>query len=217
MVPDQTMLQSANPYLNPLHPLHPFKHEFNVQHHYMTPKGMVTYNNTSHGSGDGSSGVGSGLGAGDGLGLLQGGETLSYIGLPHITVNDDCDKVKRQAMLIATKLLKKQNKKLFTKIMNYLLKSKYLIGVTELKLNKILKTKISNAMHTFTRLTSNNVQFVDVQQQPELSDDDDEENSDVQEYDFSEETPEHPHGSAGEMEQMMQNEMEKNGNPHISD
>ena len=56
MIPTQAMLASANPYLNPMHPLHPFKHDFEVKHHYNTPHGMVTYTRGSGGSGNGMSG-----------------------------------------------------------------------------------------------------------------------------------------------------------------
>lgn len=205
MTPTANMLAAANPYLNPLHPLHPFKHEFNVKHHYMTPHGMVTYSHGGGSSGD--------HGMGGGVDISSGGGGLE---MPHISLGGHCETVRRQAMLIAKKLMRNQNKILFKKLMNYLLKSKFLIGMTELKLNKILRRRIYNVMHSYSVLNTNNVEFVDVAHEPELSDEDDEEISGVQNYDFSEASNEHVPGSSGELEQMMTNEMEEEGNPHIS-
>ena len=45
----QMMMMAANPYLNPMHPMHPFQHEFNVQHNYVTPAGVMNLNEGGYG------------------------------------------------------------------------------------------------------------------------------------------------------------------------
>ena len=66
--------------------------------------------------------------------------------MPEVQVLTHCEKIKRQAIIVANQIIKKQNKKLFKEIMNYLLKAKFLIGMTELKLTKTLKKKIFGLM-----------------------------------------------------------------------
>ena len=236
IMPNKLMLDAANPYLNPMHPLHPFKHEFNVQHHFMTPHGMITHTNSSgngkssggggdndfgHGGDDdfghgGYNGLGDYSGIANNMGNIQ---QLDHImGMPGVTNEDKCDTVHRRAMKIASKLLKKQNKMIFEKLMGYLLKSKFLVGMTEIKLNRIMRKKIFNVMRSYSKLSRSNLEFVTVPNEPELSDDDEsEEESGVQNFDFSEySNPEHPHGSAGEMGNMVSNEMNELANPHLN-
>ena len=45
--------------------------------------------------------------------------------------------------------------------MNYLLKAKFLIGMTELKLTKTLKKKIFGLMKGNSQINEDNVQFID--------------------------------------------------------
>lgn len=45
--------------------------------------------------------------------------------------------------------------------MNYLLKAKFLIGMTELKLTKTLKKKIFGLMKGSSQINEDNVQFID--------------------------------------------------------
>ena len=130
----QMMMMSANPYLNPMHPLHPFQHEFNVQHNYMTPAGTMTLN--------------------------EGGEQHDdSFNMPHLQVKSHCGNVKRQALEIANTMLKKQNHIVMKRLMNYLLKSKYLIGMTEIKLTRKLRRNIFNIMGSFASVTDDNVHF----------------------------------------------------------
>lgn len=202
----------ANPYLNPMHPLHPFKHEFNVQHHYQTPHGMVTYTNGASGNG-GSSG---GMGGGD----ITSSDMASWdhmMGIPDGPFPDHCKTVQTKAMKIANELLKDYNRKIFRKIMSYLLKSKFLIGMSEIKLNHIMRRKIYNVMSSFSRVSSSNVDFVTSSQEPVLSDEDDSIDSDVQDIDFSEKTQGAEKGTAEEMYDMLNKQMETQGNVHIAD
>lgn len=56
--------------------------------------------------------------------------------------------------------------------MNYLLKAKFLIGMTELKLTKTLRKKIFGLMKSSSSITEDNVQFID-SKYDELIDDED--------------------------------------------
>lgn len=130
----QMMMMAANPYLNPMHPLHPFKHEFNVQHNYMTPAGVISMNEGDEHHDD-------------------------SFNMPHIQVKSHCGNVKKQALEIANTMLKKQNHIVMKRLMNYLLKSKYLIGMTEIKLTRKLRRNIFNIMGSFASVTDDNVHF----------------------------------------------------------
>lgn len=210
IIPTQDMLAMANPYLNPLHPLHPFKHEFNVQHHYQTPHGMVTYSNGTGGHGEGGSGMD-----------LSGADMASFdrmMGLPEGLYPDSCRTVQNKALKIANRLMKDYNRRIFRKIMSYLLKSKFLIGMSEIKLNHIMRRKIYNVMSSFSRVSKSNVEFVHSSQEPTLSDDEDSIDSDVQSIDFSNMSDEgFDKGTAGEMYDMLNKQMETQGNVHLED
>lgn len=77
-----------------------------------------------------------------------------------IKVESRCDSVKRQALEIANKLIKRQNKIIFKELMSYLMKSKFLIGMTEVKLTRVLRKKLYSVMRQHSTLTKNNIQFV---------------------------------------------------------
>ena len=83
-----------------------------------------------------------------------------------------CDKVKQKALAVANQIIRKQNKKLFTEIMNYLLKAKFLIGMTEIKLTSTLRKKIFGLMKTSSNINEDNIQFID-SKYDELLDDED--------------------------------------------
>jgi len=131
----QMMMMAANPYLNPMHPLHPFKHEFNVQHNYVTPMGTMSLNE-------------------------GGNDHHEGFDLPHIQVKSHCGNVKKQALEIANTMLKKQNHIVMKRLMDYLLKSKYLIGMTEIKLTRKLRRNIFSIMGSFASVTDDNIHFV---------------------------------------------------------
>ena len=61
------------------------------------------------------------------------------------------------AVVIANKIVRQQNRKLFKEIMNYLLKAKFLIGMTEIKLTRVLKKKIFGLMKKNAGITEDNV------------------------------------------------------------
>lgn len=139
MANTQMMMMAANPYLNPMHPLHPFNHEFNVQHNYVTPAGVMSLNEGGTGTGEHDDGS---------------------FNMPHIQVKSHCGNVKKQALEIANTMLRKQNRIVMKRLMNYLLKSKYLIGMTEIKLTRKLRRNIFNIMGSFASVTDDNVHFV---------------------------------------------------------
>ena len=135
MMPGQLMMAASNPYLNPMHPLHPFNHGFSVSHHYMTPQGMMTL----HG---------------------QSGFSNEGIHPGNVQVPSHCSNVKKQALAIANTVMKKQNAIVFKKVMSYLLKSKYLIGMTEIKLTRMLRRNIFGIMKGYSTLGDEHVEFV---------------------------------------------------------
>ena len=137
MLPTQMMMAAANPYMNPMHPMHPFNHEVNVQHDYMTPTGMYSIGGGSdHHSGDG-------------------------VVRPDIKVRSHCQDVKKQALTIANTVMQKQNSHIFKKLMDYLLKSKYLIGMTEIKLTRKLRRNIFSIMKGYSMINNETVHFTD--------------------------------------------------------
>ena len=69
----------------------------------------------------------------------------------------NCDKIKQKAITVANEIIRKQNKKLFTEIMNYLLKAKFLVGMTEIKLTSTLRKKIFGLMKTHSDINEDNI------------------------------------------------------------
>jgi hypothetical protein len=88
------------------------------------------------------------------------GNSLSRSAFPELRVKNQCESVQRQALQVANNLIKRQNKVMFKEIMNYLLKSKFLIGLTEIKLSKILKQKFLGVIKKFSGLTEDNVRLI---------------------------------------------------------
>jgi hypothetical protein len=163
-----------------------------------------------------SGGMGGDMGGGD----ITSADMASWdhmMGIPGGPFPDKCKTVQTKAMKIANELLKDYNRKIFRKIMSYLLKSKFLIGMSEIKLNHIMRRKIYNVMSSFSRVSSSNVDFVASSQEPVLSDEDDSIDSDVQDIDFSEKTQGADKGTPEEMYDMMNKQLETQGNVHLAD
>ena len=97
------------------------------------------------------------------MSLPEGGPTdngdLSF-SAPVVNVKTKCTSVKSQALEIANKMMAKQNHYVFKRLMDYLLKSKYLIGMTEIKLTRKLRRNLFNIMKGFSDINDNNVVFV---------------------------------------------------------
>jgi hypothetical protein len=136
MTQAQMMMAANNPYMNPLHPLNPVSHSFNVQHDYITPNGMMSIPEGQTDNGD--------------MGFSA----------PTIHVKTKCNTVKSQALEIANKMMAKQNHYVFKRLMDYLLKSKYLIGMTEIKMTRKLRRNLFNIMKGFSDINHDNVVFV---------------------------------------------------------
>lgn len=56
--------------------------------------------------------------------------------------------------------------------MNYLLKAKFLIGLTEVKLTRVLKNKIFGIMKMHSSITEDNVQMIDSKYDEMINDND---------------------------------------------
>lgn len=72
-----------------------------------------------------------------------------------------CKSVRNDAIKIANQILRRQNRDIYQHIMDYVLKSKYLVGVTEIKLVKTLEKKIKKLMSDFSSFSMSNVSFTD--------------------------------------------------------
>lgn len=88
-------------------------------------------------------------------------------GLPRaeVRVGSYCSNVRKQAVEVANAIMKRQNRIVFKELMNYLLKSKYLIGMTEVKLTRVLRKKIYGLMSEYSNIDQTNVQFIPVKQE----------------------------------------------------
>lgn len=77
-----------------------------------------------------------------------------------LRVASKCTSVKTQAIEIANRIMKKQNTKIFRELVSYLVKSKFLIGLTEIKLARSLRKRIFSLMGAFSTLNQNQFNFV---------------------------------------------------------
>ena len=72
-----------------------------------------------------------------------------------------CKNVQREAINIANQIMRRQNKDILENVMDYVLKSKYLVGATEIKLVKKLEMKIKHLMSEFSDFHLENVNFTE--------------------------------------------------------
>ena len=79
--------------------------------------------------------------------------------LPNLNVDENCDSVQQQALSIANVVLKKEYKQIFSLVSNYLVKNKFLIGMTEVKMTRNLRKKMAGIMQMFGNITTQNVVF----------------------------------------------------------
>lgn len=104
------------------------------------------------GAGLSSGGISPGNGA-----LSSGGRGL--LSLPELNVQENCDNVKSQAISIANEVLKKEYKYIFKIVNSYLVKNKFLIGMTEVKMTRNLRKKMAGIMQMFANVTPQNIMF----------------------------------------------------------
>lgn len=149
-----------NPMINPIHPLNPGN---SIQHHIFKRDGSIETVHDEGLPGFGMNGM-PGMG-GMGWGGYQGEDVTdpsdAPVAIPKITVRSKCDSVKRQAVSIANAVMKTQNTIVYRELINYLIKSKFLLGMTEIKLARLLRKRMYSVMKQFSSLTSNNLVFVD--------------------------------------------------------
>ena len=81
-----------------------------------------------------------------------------------VRVGSYCQNVRKQAVELANAIMKRQNRIVFKELMNYLLKSKYLIGMTEVKLTRVVRKKIYALMNQYSNIDESNVQFIPVKE-----------------------------------------------------
>lgn len=68
----------------------------------------------------------------------------------------ECNEMKKEAVQIATMITRRQNKVIFEEIMKYVLKSKYLLGITEINMTKALRQKVLDIMKKFSDISEQN-------------------------------------------------------------
>ena len=112
--------------------------------------------------------------------LLYGGASLSAVMSPRMRTKDKCELVQRQAVQVANNLVKRQNKIIFKEVMNYILKSKFLIGMTEVKLNRVLRRKFVAVMKKYSVISDDNVRLISSEDDEILDDELGDEDDDLQ-------------------------------------
>ena len=109
--------------------------------------------------------------------LAFGGVSLRSGLFPKLKDKDRCAIIQQQAVQVANNLVKRQNKVIFKELMDYILKSKFLIGMTEVKLNRVLRRKFVALMKKYTVLSDDNVRLISSEDDEildnELEDEDD--------------------------------------------
>lgn len=103
-------------------------------------------------------------------------KSLSSSTFPELRVKRACESIQRQAIQVANNLVKRQNKVIFKELMDYILKSKFLIGMTEVKLNRVLKKKFISVMKRNTIISEDNVRLITSDDDEYLDTDLDDEN-----------------------------------------
>lgn len=86
--------------------------------------------------------------------------SLSMSKFPELRIKKDCESIQRQAVDVANNLVKRLNKQIFKELMDYILKSKFLMGMTEVRLNQVLKGKFLALMKKYTVLNEDNVKLI---------------------------------------------------------
>lgn len=84
------------------------------------------------------------------------------ITLPELHVPEFCDSVKKQAVSIVNEVLAKQHKMLWENVTKYLMKSKYLVGMTEVRMTRHLRKKLFGIMKMFSSLHFGNITFTEL-------------------------------------------------------
>lgn len=85
-----------------------------------------------------------------------------------LRVLNKCHNVKSQSIEIANRIMRKQNGKIFKELLAYLIKGKFLIGMTEIKLTRALRKRVFGLMSAFSSLQHDQINFIDPE--PEISD-----------------------------------------------
>lgn len=112
--------------------------------------------------------------------LIYGGASLSAVMSPRVRAKDKCELVQRQAVQVANNLVKRQNKVIFKEVMDYILKSKFLIGMTEVKLNRVLRRKFVAVMKKYSVISDDNVRLISSEDDEILDDELGDEDDDLQ-------------------------------------
>ena len=84
---------------------------------------------------------------------------------PSDGIISQCNDTQQQAIQISNAIMKKQNKIIYKEIMKYLLKSKYLIATTEIKLVRVLRKKIYGLMNQYSSITEDKLDVVPMDQE----------------------------------------------------
>lgn len=87
---------------------------------------------------------------------------------PNDGLISQCRNTQKQAIQISNAIMRRQNKAIYKEIMNYLLKSKYLLAMTEIKLTRVLRKKIYALMNQYSSITEDNIEFIPMKRDYDL-------------------------------------------------
>lgn len=78
---------------------------------------------------------------------------------PELQIDDVCRQNQRKAISIANRLVKRRNSETLKRIMDFVLRSKFLMGITEVNLSRTLKRKMVDLLKQYTVLNEENVKI----------------------------------------------------------
>lgn len=77
-----------------------------------------------------------------------------------MTPEEQCKSIRSKAYFVAKNIVRRQNKLMFKTLLNYLLKSKFLIGMTEIKLSRVLRKKFLATIKQFSHVSEDNIRLI---------------------------------------------------------
>ena len=87
---------------------------------------------------------------------------------PNDGLVSQCKDTQKQAIQISNAIMKKQNRVIYKEVMKYLLKSKYLVAMTEIKLVRVLRKKIYGLMKEYSSITEDKLDVIPMDKQGRL-------------------------------------------------
>ena len=163
-----------HPMINPFSPANPFS-PISPANPFSPMSPMNSFNQFNEVA-DGQRSRGGHFVSVDDDGLSDGGDGLEgaadigrdvFDDASGLRVLNKCHSVKSQAIEIANRIMRKQNNKIFKELLAYLIKGKFLIGMTEIKLTRALRKRVFGLMTAFSTLQHDQINFIDPEPEAE--------------------------------------------------